>query len=121
MTGRRGTRRSARPRELGPREAGPAVRDELPPIMSRTSTAYGSPFSATIRQDRRGQVRNLEDMVEQVLQEKDQPNTDSEEDEEREPPPDPEPEEELELQQSSRPPTSRGPLGSGLGALGENP
>lgn len=120
MTGRRATRRSARPREPGPREPGPAVRDELPPIMSRTSTAYGSPFSATIRLDRRGQIRNLEDMVEQVLQEKDQSSTDSDEDEEREPPPQPEPEEEPEFQQPSRPST-QGPMGSGFGVLGENP
>jgi hypothetical protein len=49
----------------------PAVQGEMPPLMNRMSTAYGSPVSTRIRNPRRGQVRNLRDIVQQVLDEDD--------------------------------------------------
>ncbi|KAK1671365.1 hypothetical protein BDP55DRAFT_732234 [Colletotrichum godetiae] len=53
---------------------GAAVSRELPPLASRLDTSYGSAPSTILRNTRRGQKRNLQDIIKETLHDSDDPD-----------------------------------------------
>ncbi|OHE92589.1 spindle pole body-associated protein sad1 [Colletotrichum orchidophilum] len=55
-------------------QRGAAVRADLPPLASRLDTSYGSAPSTVLRNTRRGQQRNLQDIIKETLHDSDDPD-----------------------------------------------